>query len=363
MAEKGPREKFTSLSTAETKALLTETSNTTMDIAGFVELVSLGDVRDPKVVITLYKGTVDIPFTEPTSPINYITDFLYEDYFHEMSRESRGALLKGVSKISYGEYQKSFGEKHTRINESGKLVQHRDLELKDEGRPAQAFNFLHTVMKYTDGNVDDAEKLIKDGGTMDGKIPLNYHLRDPFYHLFINAAQESTVGPLAFRVYAMLGGTNPRTYKFDLLLLQDFEKSSNRIKVEIIRYVSETIRNGDVPSNKLYVVKTFLQKQEALYKVLKQKLPNSPFVTSYEKAWALLKLEQFMDQTKDGRISPDQMLDVLSEFPGYLELLSVKDLEVLQDACKDHGMIMRFTQLIRARKAIDAKNTPSQGQK
>jgi len=101
-----------------------------------------------------------------------------------------------------------------------------------------------------------------------------------------------------------------------------FKAGQGPLKTEIMRFLSETIVKGGLPPPSKAKAQLLMKKFEPTYDALKFQLPDSAFVKLYEQADRVLKLEQMVEQTRSGKISPKHLVKLLAEYPQLTSLLT-----------------------------------------
>jgi len=348
------------LSYTEAKGLLREAKAKTFTVEDTIALVRDCDLQNPRTVIDLYSAKfvdAQIEGALPTqiTPLDNLTEIPYSEAFERMSKNAQTAIMRKMSRIQLSEYPRVFGTHHTQPDTGAVWY---DVELDNNSFKGQgAQRFLQSFLDFTDGKATEAFRIIQAGVTEGEATPRKLETRrSVLYTLFTSpeASNNPALAKLAFNAYALVGGTSPQSTRFELLLDEDFGKVTNPIKTEIMKYLSDTLSKGKIPSEKLHFLQRFLDRNDALYRLVKKTIPDSPFAAAFEQTRASLKLQQIALRNSDGMASARDMLGLFTENPGYLTLVSTAELEALRDAASDHGDAMRLDQLVKVRHAQNA---------
>jgi len=217
-------------------------------------------------------------------------------------------------------------------------------------------SYLLQVIKFSDGKLSKAKELIHSL-----KKPEPHHLRNTHIGLtthFLYSGQYANyswtpdlnglskeVEALAFWLSTYLGGFSLKMSNADLQLIEAFKRPNIKLRIEIIDFITESILNGNLSLGEKTIAHFLMRKFASKYNEIKAKSPNHVFVKKFDQAKRWMDLEKIVENSKSGKISPEDLLSLLESNPDLIRLVSEGEIDSAIDVCRDHSVATRLRHL------------------
>jgi hypothetical protein len=166
---------------------------------------------------------------------------------------------------------------------------------------------------------------------------------------------------LAFWLDAYSGGCGSSSSSFDNLLEDVYPKSDVDLKTQIMTFVKESLFARKIISKKYYIFERIINKE--LLEAANIEGPSSPLTDECSEIKRLLDIDKLIKQTKDGKITAEDLVNLIGKSPDLLKYVTEKELQMALDitlnrsskGTKDYNLATKINKLIKDKQTQQAK--------
>ena len=326
-----------------------------------INLVTTGCPTDIATAIQWFGSEI----AEIDTPIFRFSQVL-ADNFDKLKPEEQEELLLGGARFVLGEYRRKLGY----TNERWGWIDYEHFA---------RFNSISTLQKntgelllrtltFTDGDVQKARRLLRQIGPKRHANSLRNSVLWSFYgpvtsKLFPEnkefartkndyIEQNPKIVQLAFWLDTDFGGLSPNTDAFYGLLESGFPAIDEPLKTQIMIFLSQQMARRKISKRKYADIKIFLARNQRLCEDIKKHDPNSPFLPAFDLIRKVISLDELLEKTRGGRITAEDLVDLLKNNPDLISYITVAELEKALDKTKEHGLALRIERLIKEKNLL-----------
>lgn len=326
-----------------------------------IDLVSTGNPEESGTIVQWLGSGIK----KSETPVHRFSQIL-SDNFNKLTPEAKKQILLGGAKFVFGDFTYALQfKKQGRYSELTE-AEYLGPQIPRETTLKNISELLTQTLEFTENNVQKARKFLSQVYFMPKfkkqqvvSIALLFFYGpkaetwEPNYEL-VKIKEEylqknSKLDLLAFWLDADLGNLNPRKSQFGQLLDSMFPKFDNAIKVQMMVFLKEQMLARKVPRRKYHEVARFLSKNQSFYEAVQNRYPNSLFLEAYDLTKKVLALDELQEKTKEGQITPQDLVTILETNQQLLTYVTRQELENALDRTKEHDLAIKIERLIKAK--------------
>lgn len=319
-------------------------------------------LTDSEIFSGIMKGSLDhneylLPkFPLDVTAVSRLTNVLTENFI-SLTDSQKEQFLLNLAKITFGK--------------KGHTIQ------RDEAMLDATNKLFVQILKFTNNDLQSSKALLKKiSGELENKPYSIGEILDCFYNPTIfqhkdkpylgSPSQETKaflnhekklftlkekylknnpkIRVLAFWLNAYLGNYSPELSNFDTLLKRISSENDIELKTQMMTFLKETLYSRKMPLEKYISIEKIVNQE--LTKTAKEEI--QPLIAKkLNEIKRILELERLIEQTKGGKIEPENLVTILQRSPSLLKYITDEELQTAIDKTIDHGIAAKLIELMR----------------